>query len=66
MRLDPEAIAVQHRIIASAFAEPGLGAALLRSTVKARRAGGKKGYIVAGVKSPCSLAAYCDLVCFQM
>jgi alkylation response protein AidB-like acyl-CoA dehydrogenase len=59
-----EAIATQHRIVASAFAEPGLGGALLRSTVTARRTGG--GYTVTGVKSPCSLAACCDLVVFQM
>lgn len=59
-----EAIATQKRIVASAFAEPGLGGALLRSTAKARRAEG--GYIVSGVKSPCSLAGCCDLVCFQM
>lgn len=59
-----EAIAAQHRIVASAFAEPGLGGSLLRSTAKARRTAG--GYLVTGVKSPCSLAAYCDLVCFQM
>jgi alkylation response protein AidB-like acyl-CoA dehydrogenase len=59
-----EAIATQHRIVASAFAEPGLGGALLRSTVEARRTGG--GYVVTGIKSPCSLAACCDLVAFQM
>ncbi|MGA7732803.1 MAG: acyl-CoA dehydrogenase family protein [Chloroflexia bacterium] len=59
-----EAIASQNRIVASAFAEPGLGGALLRSTAKARRTAG--GYLVTGVKSPCSLAAYCDLVSFQM
>jgi alkylation response protein AidB-like acyl-CoA dehydrogenase len=59
-----EAIASQNRIIASAFAEPDLGGSLLRSTVRAKRAAG--GYLVGGVKSPCSLAAYCDLVCFQM
>jgi alkylation response protein AidB-like acyl-CoA dehydrogenase len=59
-----EAIATQHRIIASAFAEPGLGGALLRSNVKARRMAG--GVSVSGFKAPCSLAAHCDLVCFQM
>jgi alkylation response protein AidB-like acyl-CoA dehydrogenase len=58
------AIATQHRVLASAFAEPGLGGALLRSNVKATRTEG--GYIVTGVKSPCSLVAYCDLVCLQM
>jgi alkylation response protein AidB-like acyl-CoA dehydrogenase len=59
-----EAIATQQRIVASAFAEPGLGGALLRSNTKARRA--DRGYIVNGVKVPCSLAAHCDLLCFQM
>lgn len=59
-----EMVASQNRIIASAFAEPGLGGALLRSTAIAKRTVG--GYLVSGVKSPCSLAAHCDLVCFQM
>jgi alkylation response protein AidB-like acyl-CoA dehydrogenase len=59
-----EAIATQQRIVASAFAEPGLGGSLVRSTMTARRTAG--GYLVSGVKSPCSLAAHCDLVCFQM
>jgi len=59
-----EAIATQKRIVASAFAEPHLGGSLLRSTAKAKRVPG--GYRVTGVKSPCSLAAHCDLVCFQM
>jgi alkylation response protein AidB-like acyl-CoA dehydrogenase len=59
-----EAIATQHRVVASAFAEPGLGGALLQSSVTARRTRG--GYIVSGIKSPCSLAAMCDLVAFQM
>lgn len=59
-----EAIASQRRSVASAFAEPGLGGSLLRSNAKARRTAG--GYLVTGVKSPCSLAAYCDLISFQM
>jgi alkylation response protein AidB-like acyl-CoA dehydrogenase len=59
-----EMIASQRRIVASAFAEPELGGTLLRSTATARRSEG--GYIVSGVKTPCSLAAHCDLVCFQM
>jgi alkylation response protein AidB-like acyl-CoA dehydrogenase len=58
------AIASQGRIVASAFAEPGLGGSLLRSNAEALRADG--GYVVTGVKTPCSLAAHCDLVCFQM
>jgi alkylation response protein AidB-like acyl-CoA dehydrogenase len=59
-----EAIATQSRIVASAFAEPGLGGTILRSTSRARRTDG--GYVVSGTKTPCSLAAQCDLVCFQM
>jgi alkylation response protein AidB-like acyl-CoA dehydrogenase len=59
-----EAIATQQRILASAFAEPGLGGAVLRSTTRATRT--KGGYRATGVKSPCSLAAHCDLVCLQM
>lgn len=59
-----EAIATQQRIVASAFAEPGLGGSLVRSRMRAVRSSG--GYVVSGVKSPCSLAAHCDLVCFQM
>jgi alkylation response protein AidB-like acyl-CoA dehydrogenase len=59
-----EAISTQKRIVASAFAEPGLGGALLQSSVTATRTRG--GYVVNGVKSPCSLAAICDLVAFQM
>jgi alkylation response protein AidB-like acyl-CoA dehydrogenase len=58
------AIAAENRIVASAFAEPGLGGSLLRSTATARRTAG--GYLVTGTKSPCSLAEHCDLVCFQM
>ena len=58
-----EVIASQNRIVASAFAEPGLGGTLLRSNAKARPVAG--GYRVTGTKSPCSLAAHCDLVCFQ-
>jgi alkylation response protein AidB-like acyl-CoA dehydrogenase len=59
-----EAIATQKLIVAAAFAEPGLGSTLARANAKARRTQG--GYVVQGVKSPCSLAAQCDLVCFQM
>ncbi len=59
-----EAIATQNLIVAAAFAEPGLGSTLARANAKARRA--KGGYVVQGVKSPCSLAPHCDLICFQM
>ena len=59
-----ESVATQGRIVASAFGEPGLGGALLRSTMQARRVEG--GYRLTGTKSPCSLAACCDLICFQM
>jgi alkylation response protein AidB-like acyl-CoA dehydrogenase len=59
-----EAVATQKRLIASAFAEPGLGGSLLRSTCRAERVAG--GYRVSGVKTPCSIAARSDLVCLQM
>jgi alkylation response protein AidB-like acyl-CoA dehydrogenase len=59
-----DAIAGQQRVIASAFAEPGLGGTVLRSNTKAERT--ENGYLVTGVKTPCSLAAECDLVCLQM
>jgi alkylation response protein AidB-like acyl-CoA dehydrogenase len=59
-----EEVATQQRIIASAFAEPGLGGSLLRSNCVARRADG--GYLVTGVKAPCSLVGRSDIVCLQM
>lgn len=59
-----EAIASQRRIVASAFAEPGLAGSILRSHARARRE--EKGWVVTGVKSPCSLAARCDLFCLQV
>ena len=58
-----EAIATQSRLVASAFAEPGLGGNLLRSRCLATRVSG--GYLVSGIKGPCSLAARCDLICLQ-
>jgi alkylation response protein AidB-like acyl-CoA dehydrogenase len=58
-----ESIATQGRVVASAFAEPGLGGSILRSGCVARPVEG--GYVVSGLKSPCSLAARCDLICFQ-
>jgi alkylation response protein AidB-like acyl-CoA dehydrogenase len=59
-----EAIAGQRRLVASAFAEPGLGGSILRSGCRARPAPG--GYLVSGTKAPCSLAARCDLICLQV
>jgi alkylation response protein AidB-like acyl-CoA dehydrogenase len=59
-----EAIATQQRIVASGFAEPGLGGSVLRSNFKVER--DVDGYIVSGVKSPCSLARRADLICFQV
>nr|WP_315463280.1 acyl-CoA dehydrogenase family protein [uncultured Rhodoferax sp.] len=59
-----EAVATQKRLIASAFAEPGLGGSLLRSTCHARRVDG--GYVVSGIKAPCSIIKRSDLICLQM
>ncbi|MGW6457502.1 acyl-CoA dehydrogenase family protein [Streptomyces sp. NPDC055078] len=59
-----EAIASQHRIVASAFAEPGLNGSLTRSRTTARRDGDV--WVVNGVKTPCSLAERSDLLCLQM
>lgn len=59
-----EAIAGQQRIVASGFAEPGLGGSLLRSGCTAVRTDG--GWLLNGVKSPCSLAASADLICMQV
>lgn len=59
-----EAVATQRRLIASAFAEPGLGGSVLRSTCRARKVDG--GYVVSGVKSPCSMVKRSDLICLQL
>lgn len=59
-----EAIASQKRIVASAFAEPGLGGSLTRSSCTAYRSGGT--WVTSGVKGPCSLAERSDLLCLQM
>ncbi|MFE8945380.1 acyl-CoA dehydrogenase family protein [Streptomyces sp. NPDC007856] len=59
-----EAIASQNRIVASAFAEPGLNGSLTRSNTTARRVGDN--WITNGVKVPCSLAERSDLLCLQM
>ncbi len=58
-----EAIATQQRLVASAFAEPGLGGSFLRSGCVARPVEG--GWRVSGRKSPCSLVERADVVCFQ-
>lgn len=58
-----EAIATQNRLVASAFAEPGLGGSASRSTMVASAVPG--GWQVTGTKRPCSLAAEADLVCFH-
>lgn len=59
-----EAIASQRRLVASAFAEPGLAGSLLRSHCTATRV--EKGYRVSGVKMPCSLVGRSDLICLQL
>ncbi|MEX5634489.1 acyl-CoA dehydrogenase family protein [Parafrankia sp. FMc2] len=59
-----EAIARTGQIVASAFAEPGLGGALTRSNCTARRVGDT--WVTNGVKVPCSLAERSDLLCLQM
>ena len=59
-----EAIATQRRIVASAFAEPGLGGALVRSTCTAERDGDE--WVLNGIKVPCSLAERSDLLCLQV
>ena len=59
-----EAIATQRRVVASAFAEPGLGGSILRSTCTAVRQG--KDWLVNGIKVPCSLAERSDLLCLQL
>lgn len=59
-----EAIATQHRMVASGFAEPGLAGSTLRSRCTARPVEG--GVIIDGTKTPCSLAGSADLVCFQV
>lgn len=58
-----EAIATQDRIVASAFAEPGLNGSLLRSNCRGTKVPG--GFLVSGTKTPCSLLRRADLVCLQ-
>lgn len=59
-----EAIATQNRVVASAFGEPKLGGSILRSNCIAKKVDG--GYVVSGLKAPCSIAKISDLVCLQL
>ncbi|MEU4806502.1 acyl-CoA dehydrogenase family protein [Actinosynnema sp. NPDC023587] len=59
-----ESIARSNHIVASAFAEPGLGGSLTRSNCTARREGDH--WVVNGLKVPCSLAERSDVLCLQM
>lgn len=56
-----EAIAGQHALVGSAFAEPGGSANLMRSRTTARKSG--RGYVLNGVKFPCSLSTTAELFC---
>jgi len=58
-----EAVASQQRLVASAFAEPGLNGDVGRSRCTAKRR--PDGFAVTGIKTPCSLVQRCDLVCLQ-
>jgi alkylation response protein AidB-like acyl-CoA dehydrogenase len=58
-----EAIANRHCLVGSAFAEPGGSANLMRSKTTARKAG--RGYVLNGVKFPCSLATTAELFCLN-
>ncbi len=58
-----EAIAGQNRLVASAFGEPGLNGSILRSHCRGTATGG--GFVVSGVKTPCSFVFHSDLVCLQ-
>lgn len=58
-----EAIAGRHCLVGSAFAEPGGSANLMRSRTAARRVA--KGYVLNGVKFPCSLATTAELFCLN-
>ncbi|MFK7873697.1 MAG: acyl-CoA dehydrogenase family protein [Oligoflexales bacterium] len=59
-----EGIAKKNCVVASAFAEPGLGGNVLHSHTKATHLG-KGRYRLQGLKVPCSLAARSDLICLQ-
>jgi alkylation response protein AidB-like acyl-CoA dehydrogenase len=58
-----EAVATQGLIVASAMAEPNLGGAINRSTMRARRV--SMGWEVSGRKSPLSFASCADLIALQ-
>ena len=58
-----EAVATQGLIVAAAMAEPNLGGAVNRSTLRARRVA--TGWEVSGRKSPLSFAACADLIALQ-
>ncbi len=58
-----EAIAMRHSLVGSAFAEPGGSANLMRARTTARRSG--KGYLLNGVKFPCSLSTTAELFCLN-
>lgn len=58
-----QAVSQNNSLIASAFAEPGLGGSLLRSRTKAQKVA--HGYLLNGIKVPCSIAKRCDMICLQ-
>jgi alkylation response protein AidB-like acyl-CoA dehydrogenase len=58
-----EAIAGKHALVGSAFAEPGGSANLMRSRTTATRSG--RGYLLNGVKFPCSLSTTAELFCLN-
>lgn len=58
-----EAIAGKHALVGSAFAEPGGSANLMRSRTTAKRSG--RGYLLNGVKFPCSLSTTAELFCLN-
>ena len=58
-----EAIATRHSLVGSAFAEPGGSANLMRARTTARRSG--RGYLLNGVKFPCSLSTTAELFCLN-
>jgi alkylation response protein AidB-like acyl-CoA dehydrogenase len=58
-----EAIASEHFLIGSAFAEPGGGSNILRSSTRAKRT--SDGVSLTGVKFPCSLATTAEMFCLS-
>jgi alkylation response protein AidB-like acyl-CoA dehydrogenase len=58
-----KAVATQGLIVASAMAEPNLGGAFNRSTLRAKRV--SEGWDVSGRKSPLSFASCADLIALQ-